>query len=187
MFSLNKRRHTSSGLVEEVGVKFCLSIPVKGMEDLIRAVGSTSGRFGSKLEEDHAGNEMMAENHANFQKFQESAISRREKKKQPRLSKGVPGLKAISIGHVSTNTGQSDLNLFAIDGTVAHLKCKVYQIITDPVIDEDHSLILAQVEAAFVHMDYWNAAKNLFQPQSADTPTYLTFLGSQTFGYVHSK
>jgi flavin reductase (DIM6/NTAB) family NADH-FMN oxidoreductase RutF len=186
MFSLNKRRHTALVLVEE-GVEFCLSVPVQGMEDLITNVGGTSGRFGSKLEQDHAGKEAIAENDTDVQKVQEAAIGRRQKKKQPRLSKGVPGLKAISIGHVSNNKGQSDLNLFAIDGTVAHLQCKAYQIMTDPVIDEDHNLILARVEAAYVHTDYWNTAKNLFQPQNVDTPPYLTFLGSQTFGYVHSK
>lgn len=51
MFSLNRRRNTASVLT--LGSNFCLSVPVKGMEELVRHVGRASGRWGSKFVEDH--------------------------------------------------------------------------------------------------------------------------------------
>ena len=176
MFSLNKRRHTASMFLEG-HIKFCLSVPVKGMEPLILDVGKTSGRFGSKFTEDYHG---KPSEQALDGKTGNEAVSHR---KHTRLSKGVPGLKSVPIGYLSMSGDLSDLS--AIDGTVAHLKCKSYQVIKEPVIDEDHFLVLAQVEAAFVHKDYWNVEKHLFQPQHQHTPPYLTFFGSQTFGYIN--
>ena len=54
------------------------------------------------------------------------------------------------------------------------------------IIDDDHLLVMAEVIDAYVHRSYWNEKKLLFQPLLADVPPYLTFLGSQTFGYVTS-
>ena len=56
---------------------------------------------------------------------------------------------------------------------------------------QEHVLIWAQVEAAFVHTNYWDGQKKLFRPQQEQqhaviVPPYLTFFGSQTFGYVHT-
>ena len=53
----------------------------------------------------------------------------------------------------------------------------------EAVIDDDHYLILGEVTRAFVHCSCWDAAKNFFRPDD-QSPPYLTFLGSQTFGYV---
>eukprot|EP00804_Cyclotella_cryptica_P018653 CCRYP_007160-RA/>CCRYP_007160-RA protein AED:0.46 eAED:0.46 QI:0/-1/0/1/-1/1/1/0/190 len=65
-------------------------------------------------------------------------------------------------------------------------------------IDKDHLLIMAEVLDAAVHPLYWDKKKSLFRPQSKsescsameteenEVPPYLTFFGSQTFGYVTS-
>ena len=50
MFSLNRHRHTASILRE--GCEFVLSVPTKGMEELVLSVGRCSGRWGSKFEQD---------------------------------------------------------------------------------------------------------------------------------------
>lgn len=74
--------------------------------------------------------------------------------------------------------------IFGIRGTVAQLDCTIYNVMED-VIDSEHLLVLAQVQRAFVHPNYWDGDKNLFRPQTG-LPPYLTFFGSQTFGYVTS-
>lgn len=52
---------------------------------------------------------------------------------------------------------------------------------------QQHSIIFGQVEAAHVHRNYWDTKKKLFRPFKPNVPPYLTFFGSQTFGYVHSE
>ena len=54
----------------------------------------------------------------------------------------------------------------------------------DDVIDETHLLVLADVVEAHVHPSYWDSDKMLFRPRSNDVAPYLTFFGSQTFGFV---
>lgn len=54
----------------------------------------------------------------------------------------------------------------------------------DDVIDETHFLLLADVVEAHVHPSYWDSDKLLFRPKSKEVAPYLTFFGSQTFGFV---
>ena len=53
------------------------------------------------------------------------------------------------------------------------------------VIDDNHLFVMAETDA-YVHPSYWDRNKLLFRPLSNDVPPYLTFFGSQTFGYVTS-
>jgi hypothetical protein len=67
--------------------------------------------------------------------------------------------------------------------------------------DDNHIIVFAKIKQAYVKSPYWNVTQKLFQPQcrgglsagTADTtsvpppPPYLTFFGSQTFGYVSSQ
>ena len=183
MFSLNRRRHTASVISEE-GCTFVLSVPVKGMENLVKEVGGVSGRWGSKFVEDHhTGEEQQRKEFASRQEG-EPPLSKRQKKKQQQQanrSLGIEGLKAVPLGLRPDDENSG--GLFAVDGTIAHLHCRVYSMIKEAVIDEDHYLILGEVTRAFVHGSYWDAAKNLFRPDD-QSPPYLTFFGSQTFGYV---
>ena len=96
--------------------------------------------------------------------------------------------------------------LYYINGTVAYMICEVVQIL-DNHHNDDHYTILGQICAAKVLSTYWDIPKNLFRPMnnhdhnknsshtksfasttsdpdSARIPPYLTFFGSQTFGYV---
>mmetsp|Transcript_14850 Transcript_14850/g.34321 ORF Transcript_14850/g.34321 Transcript_14850/m.34321 type:complete len:226 (+) Transcript_14850:2320-2997(+) len=147
LFSLNRRRHTST-LLKEGGV-FGLSVPVRGMEDLVRSVGRASGRNESKFRRGTSGG-----------------------------SSGIPGLYAVPMGNDHDSS-----SFFAVKGTVAHLQCHATRI-QEPgaALDDQHFLVFAQVVGAFVHPSYWEK-KNVFSP-SPTSPPYLTFFGSQTFGYV---
>lgn len=123
----------------------------------------------------------------------------------------IPGLKAIPIpldlSWVSSSSSSSTTwPLCYIDGTVAYMICQVVQIL-DNNYNDDHYTVLGQIRSAKVLSTYWDIQKNLFRPMNnsgnIDTITtssdakvsateientkirpYLTFFGSQTFGYV---
>jgi hypothetical protein len=165
------------------------------MEELVLAVGATSGRRGSKfiqsadsaagpddlpVDEEHNKGEPhlpVEEKH----NTDEPPLSKRQKKKCARETPGIQGLIPVPLG--PSTLAIRDDDPFAIDGTVAHLLCKVYSMPQQPVIDDEHYLVLAEVTRAYVKRSYWDAEKNLFRPEN-DFPPYLTFFGSQTFGYV---
>lgn len=173
MFSLNRHRHTSSLMSDDCA--FVLSVPIKGMETLVKEVGSTSGRWGSKFKKDHDTTSDSA-----TQLERDPPLSKRQKKRQQATgSLGIEGLNAVPLGLRLDD----DSGLFAVDGTVAHLHCRVYSMMQGTVIDDAHYLVLGEVVRAFVHSSYWDSAKNLFRPTDDANP-YLTFFGSQTFGYV---
>lgn len=181
VFSLCKRRHTASVLRE--GSFFTLSVPIRGMEELVRNVGSVSGRLGSKFPSDvhHCKQQQHEDVQASISGIQPPQ-SKRQKKKMLHQGFGVPGLESISIDETDQHASQ----LFAIRGTVAHLVCRVHRIL-DGALDPDHFLVQARVYRARVLRDYWDGGKNLFRPMSLRTAPYLTFFGSQTFGYVVSE
>ena len=187
MCSMNRRRYSASVLLSGVS-EFVLSVPVKGMEMLVRDVGATSGKWGSKFPQDHVGQELPKE----LQYNEKESSKRKEKSKRRRRMTvmGIPGLEAVPFGsHLLTPLTQNDgsafhspAQAFAVRGTVAHLKCTIYNLM-EGVIDADHLLILARVTGAHVHPSFWDSNKNGFRPES-NAPPYLTFLGSQEFGYV---
>jgi flavin reductase (DIM6/NTAB) family NADH-FMN oxidoreductase RutF len=179
LFSMNKRRFTASILLQDENKHFVLCVPVRGMEDLVRNVGSVSGQFSSKFPDQHHPEDVYSSNATS-----EPPLSKRQRKKMPRFPAGVPGLKTVSIGTDSTpHSSTDDDALFAIHGTVAHMVCRLDRLL-EGITDDEHFLGVAQVTCAHVRTDYWNATKNLFQPKCSSVPPYLTFFGAQTFGHV---
>jgi flavin reductase (DIM6/NTAB) family NADH-FMN oxidoreductase RutF len=185
MMSLNNRRNTAQNLTEN-GQEFTLSVPVVGMEDLVIAVGSTSGRFGSKFPESQQQQSNSTNKNINDVSNAEipSNLSKRQKKKRQHelWAKGIPNLRPVPFGEHDDSMKETSTEIFCIQGTVAHLHCRIYSLTKD-LVDQDHTLILAEVIDAFCHADYWDSAKKVFRPKSG-APPYLTFLGSQTFGHV---
>ncbi len=181
MCSMNRRRHSASVLISGVS-EFVLSVPIKGMESLVRDVGSISGQCGSKFPSDHVGQELPQE----LQGKETSKRKAKTKRKRIMSTVGIPGLEAeplqCQVSSKQHDDGSKISSPFAIRGTVAHLKCSTYKIMED-IIDDDHLLILAQVTAASVHSSYWDSNNNTFRPKDG-SPPYLTFYGSQEFGYV---
>lgn len=175
MFSLNRHRHTASALKDNV--EFTLSVPVQGMESLVLSAGGVSGKWGiSKFPRDHMG--------AGVGAAPVAAVpigSSSKKRRGPRFPSGIPSLVRVPL---SQSTEDSTAWPFAIQGTVAHLLCRIIHVAdgTD-WIDADHHVIFATVSRAYVQSAYWNTSKTTFQP-SHGYPPYLTFFGSQTFGYV---
>jgi len=224
------------------GIEFALSVPVEGMEQLVLDVGSISGKFGSKFPHAPTSNTHTHCNQSTKSEESKQMSNRQKKKlKKQQLSLGgVPGLIPVPLGETmpcSEKDLEASNSLFAIHGTVAHLRCRTYSVIgtslqsrmeksdcgddgneDDPagIIDDDHLLVMAEVIDAFVHPSYWNSEKLLFQPRGDlsdgefldapdDTgktankrdesytrmqrcvPPYLTFYGSQEFGYVVTK
>ena len=127
---------------------------------------------------------------------------------------GIQGLTPVPLGDVHplehSPPVPTTLNFFAIRGTAAHMCCRTYSVTPMPFtdtsseetsnlgnhretdlstssqIDDDHILIIAQVIDAYVQPSYWDCKKLIFCPQGteAEAPPYMTFFGSQTFGYV---
>ena len=114
--------------------------------------------------------------------------------KTKKFENGIDGLVAVKIG-TSEEEPLSDRELFGIHETVAHLKCTICRILKKRIraVDEDHSLISADVTDAYVFKkrDYWNEDKKQFQlmtkqrgGEDAFPPPYMAFFGSQSFGYI---
>ena len=183
MMSINKNRHTAQIFaLKESNVEFVLCVPVAGMETLVKNVGSVSGKWG-KSKFWNVGPIIQDES----VKCDKSKASK--DKKRRRFQNGIEGLHTVQIGS-STEEPKSESESFAVKGTVAHLKCCTYRIVDGKdgsAIDEDHHLILCEVRAAFVHSQYWDDEKKRFRPKSRDVPPYMTFFGSQAFGYVMSE
>jgi flavin reductase (DIM6/NTAB) family NADH-FMN oxidoreductase RutF len=172
MMSLNRRRHTATRM-SHANTEFVLCVPVQGMEELVRNVGGVSGKWGSKFPNERDEDDVQPQEA--FQK-----LGKRQQKRQQRFARGVPDLQIMPFG--GNDKAITDLSLFAIQGTVAHLQCQVEKVL-EHVIDEDHYLITAKVKNAYCQSDYWDANKNIFRPSQESKP-YLSFFGSQTFGYV---
>ena len=230
MFSIHKSRYSTSLLAPpidddtdrtrshaqkdttnnfQVEIEFTLSVPIKGMEQMVLDVGSISGRYGSKISKDKHTDKMNEED-TNIEKL--SNRQRKRQRMQQLTVDGVHGLVSVPFGNVEAS---SQTSLFSIKGTIAHLKCKTYAVMGSsireekdasskegmhinekrqcedknmhsPIIDDDHLLIMAEVTDAYVHSSYWDDKKQLFRPTSSEVPPYLKFFGSQTFGYVTS-
>jgi len=261
VFSINQRRYTASILQQDTSTTsqaqggadintssstnktneakqyFTLSVPVHGMEELVRNVGSSSGLYGSKFAQDYDQTNHTKEVEHGQEKYTTSntssttdstsgespRLSKRQRKKlqrhQPRFPTGIPGLRRVPLGGLQSSTPSSQeqstkesknlvdqdvRHVSCIQGTVAHLLCFVTQSLStsspplssscpgndagDPrTLQEPHFIMFAQVQSAFVRADYWDCQKKLFRPSNSKLPPYLTFFGSQTFGYVHTE
>ena len=263
MLSIKRSRYTASILAPprrgedgsgskspfRTGVEFVLSVPVRGMERRVLEVGSVSGRFGSKFPKTRSSSDgtdaasPAGAVPAEPSRMERGLMSNRQRKrlKMHRLAAlGVEGLRPVPVGRYASAFGEEDLDdddLFAVEGTVAHLRCRTRNVMgrcgecdgeevtmtqamsltpnegddeegasgkrkrqradvgspagvgdhngqEDDVIDETHLLLLADVVEAHVHPSYWDSDKLLFRPRSKDVAPYLTFFGSQTFGFV---
>lgn len=79
--------------------------------------------------------------------------------------------------------------MFTVKSCVAHMVCKVVrgdnseEAPLGAVVD-GHYIINCQIYEAYVRKEYWSN-NNFIAPEKDETsPPYLSFLGSQRFGYV---
>ncbi|KAL9181959.1 hypothetical protein ACHAXT_012302 [Thalassiosira profunda] len=151
MFSLHKGRYTASLLAPyeadegkgtkrwRAGIEFALSVPVKGMEQLVLDVGSVSGKFGSKFPPVQGVGGTSRETDDAAETAQMSNRQRKKMRRERLAREGVRGLVPVHLG--SSLPLQADIqtspSLFAIEGTVAHMKCRTYAVSgTLPASDE---------------------------------------------------
>lgn len=187
MFSIHRRRHTASLLQLNIsheaeilidndkeepplqqkpspGTYFTLSVPIQGMEEMVRAVGRVSGRYVNKFTSIPKDARTMQNNN---EPEQISSVPSKTKNKKSRRSETntgdvlIPGLKAIPIPASSKFTSP----LFYIDGTVAYMTCQVVHIF-DEHHNPDHYMVLGQIHSAQVLSTYWDVQKNIFRPMN---------------------
>lgn len=163
MFSINKSRYSSAALLESG--RFVLSIPVQGMEELTRCVGSVSGKHRDKF---------TGKRYSTEESNDEHSFERKKRHLFEKHPNGIQGLEAIPF---------TDWGFSGIQHCAAHLLCEAYHILEDSTVDKHHFVIFAVVKDAKVDPKYWDIDKDIFQPQ-AGVPRVLKFFGAQQFGYV---
>lgn len=153
--SINAKRFTAE-LLPANGL-FVLNVPVAGMENLIRAIGKCSGR--------------------DVDKFASLGIDTCS-----------PGWRVCASAAFPCGA------YIAVSECVAHIVCTVVSMQLTGSVEEgaspslkrkrhdEHYLIRAQIDSAFVHRNYWDG--KCFAAVSDEYPPTLTFLGSGAFGYM---
>jgi hypothetical protein len=179
------------------------------MEDLVRQVGHQSGRWGSKLypseqgkrpsNDDKSTNLTMSDDTISQNSVIQSHPIKRKSKSRKLEQPWIPNLIAVPLGEKMEDVNHLSPSHedFAIQGTIAHIQCRILSIQTSTskpnnpseeilteTVDDDHVLVFGQVIKAYVHENYWDTTKNLFRPRNDTVAPYLTFFGSQTFGYI---
>jgi len=96
----------------------------------------------------------------------------------------LPGWRTFSACPEDTEDGQKCSTLFAVNGCVAHLVLEALLDLPDLPGLNSHHVLLCQVRQAFVRSTYWDG--KIFCPRfdTAETPPFMSFFGSQTFGCV---
>jgi flavin reductase (DIM6/NTAB) family NADH-FMN oxidoreductase RutF len=164
-FSLHTRRFTAACLL--ACPEFVLSVPCRGMEPLVLAVGQASGRRGDKFEQ------LASEGLA----IDVSAVAFAEVDK---VEQDAVPLSSSNSGGGPETPAKPAAALGPVRGTVAWLRATAVSI---GVGDADHHLVVAQAHAAAVHPRYWNG-KHFAPVPGTGAPPYLAFLGSQTLAYT---
>ncbi|CEG46443.1 phosphatidylinositide phosphatase sac1-like protein [Plasmopara halstedii] len=164
--SVHTTRNTAI-LLKKMGAVFVLNVPVRGMEELILAIGGTSSADGDKFEQLNVA--LCAPGGGPLEGPATSATKIGHSLKQ-KVSK-----KDLMRQEVTEAVAQS----IALSDCVAHLVCRV-----DTVTDDDGHLLLRCTQlAGWARQEYWDG-RNFIAQYGTHAEPYLTFLGSKTFGYV---
>lgn len=168
--------------------KFTLSVAHAGLRDVLLACGKVTGRIANKFDGSVEGlkavtsSKLCASNEEQKSFTARNAFSALCNDSDSGSDSDSDGNgNADTSGKVDTSS-KLDSNATAppIQGTVAHLSCRVVQ--HSDAADAGHWLVTAQIEDAFVHTSYWDG--KCFEPKLPDLPPLVSFLGSQRFGFV---
>jgi hypothetical protein len=144
------------------------------MEELVLAVGGTSGADGDKVTRLGIATCAPGGGDVDWQALDEDAgdeAETSESNKKRKLSK-----KELAQREVESATRRA----FAIRDCAAHLLCRVETVAED----DGHLLLRCSQLAGWVRKEYWDGRN--FLPRDDRSPPYMTFLGSKVFGYVMS-
>lgn len=151
-----------------------LNVPVRGMEDLVLAVGGTSGADGDKVT--RLGIAICAPGGGDIDWLALDEDSGEEAETSDSNKKRKLSKKELARREVETAARRA----FAIRDCAAHLLCRVETVAED----DGHLLLRCSQLAGWVREQYWDGRN--FLPRDGRSPPYMTFLGSKVFGYVVS-
>ncbi|KAF4037799.1 Flavin reductase like domain [Phytophthora infestans] len=167
--SMNATRYTAN-FMNQSGAVFVLNVPVRGMEELVLAIGSSSGSDGDKFEQLNI--PICAPGGEDFQNVAKDTHETEAHQKKQKLSR-----KELARQEIASAAAQS----VALRDCVAHLLCRV-----DTVTEDDGHLLLRCTQlAGWSRRAYWDG-RNFLPQEGTNVEPYLTFLGSKMFGYVQS-
>ncbi|KAE9330313.1 hypothetical protein PR003_g15334 [Phytophthora rubi] len=167
--SMNATRHTTK-FMNQSGAVFVLNVPVRGMEELVLAIGGSTGADMDKFDQLNVA--VCAPGGGELQPT-ESATSTSDDQvetKKRKLSK-----KELARQEIASAAAQG----IALRDCFAHLLCRV-ETVTE---DDGHLLLRCSQLAGWTRRAYWDG-RNFIPQEGTDAEPYLTFLGSKVFGYV---
>ncbi|KAG3114264.1 hypothetical protein PI125_g6579 [Phytophthora idaei] len=165
--SMNATRHTAN-FMNQSGAVFVLNVPVRGMEQLVLTIGSSTGANKDKFEQLNIA--ICAPGGGDFKKMAKDADETEVRTKKQKLSK-----KEMARQEIASAAAQS----IALQDCVAHLLCRV-ETVTE---DDGHLLLRCTQLAGWTRQTYWDG-RNFIPQVGTNAEPYLTFLGSKMFGYV---
>lgn len=186
VFVIHKTRFSADCIVNGSG-KFTLSVAHAGLRDVLLACGKVSGKAIDKFNNDRvvglravnsaqlcASNDRVKQFKAgnSFSALDNDSDSDSEDEDTSKTKK--------STQNFELNDGRTGMIAPPVQGTVAHLACRVVQ--HSDAADAGHWLITGQIEDAFVHPSFWDG--KCFEPKLPDLPPLVSFLGSQRFGFI---
>ena len=193
--SINLRRFTLR-MLRSNGGRFCLSVPSKGFEKTVLAIGACSGwrndkpaKLGFELcspgwgvdDESAPTGGQQRPAHPPGNPF--AALGENESETGDANDDGDGTTAATSRASAADVTSPSEASapFVAVRECIAHLQCEV----TSMEEREGHAITFARVLRAHVRASHWSG--KTLAPQSPEAPPILTFLGSQKFGYVRAE
>ncbi|ETO70777.1 hypothetical protein F444_12804 [Phytophthora nicotianae P1976] len=165
--SMNATRYTAN-FMNQSGAVFVLNVPVRGMEELVLAIGSSTGADADKFEQLNI--QICAPGGGDFVEMVKDTHETEKLRKKQKLSR-----KELARQEIASAAAQS----VALRDCVAHLLCRV-----DTVTEDDGHLLLRCTQlAGWTRRGYWDG-RNFIPQDGMNVEPYLTFLGSKEFGYV---
>ncbi|KAG7379015.1 hypothetical protein PHYPSEUDO_009147 [Phytophthora pseudosyringae] len=165
--SMNATRHTAK-LMNQSGAVFVLNVPVRGMEELVLAIGGSTGAEVDKFEQLNVA--VCAPGGGTLEDVSNDGDEAESQTKKQKLSK-----KELARQEIANAAAQS----IALRDCVAHLLCRV-ETVTE---DDGHLLLRCTQLAGWTLQAYWDG-RNFIPQDGTNAEPYLTFLGSKVFGYV---
>ncbi|ETM42038.1 hypothetical protein L914_12253 [Phytophthora nicotianae] len=164
---MNATRYTAN-FMNQSGAVFVLNVPVRGMEELVLAIGSSTGADADKFEQLNI--PICAPGGGDLVEMVKDTHDTEKLRKKQKLSR-----KELARQEIASAAAQS----VALRDCVAHLLCRV-----DTVTEDDGHLLLRCTQlAGWTRRGYWDG-RNFIPQDGMNVEPYLTFLGSKEFGYV---
>ena len=225
-FAIHKTRYSAANLL--ASQKFTLSVPTAESRDLVLSVGRVSGKvvkkFDGTIANLKAGNYGYSDTSSFIKKSADTSSSKNKNgfdallDSDDEMQEGVEanGEASTKVAGIETTArlslSSSSQHIFPppIVGTVAHMNCTV--ISHTDAADAGTYLVIAKIQRASVHADYWSNKGKCFiaaddvkdlnvtpipvlpsegdesigasVPSIRPLPPILSFLGSQRFGHL---